>query len=393
MDIKTVLIGVDGGATETKAHLVHCDNLENPTGYELGDISASRKYEKLADFVPVPVAEQFAQRDGGNIKLTGGEKDQREKWVQAAIDAVSEVARKASAKRVLVGMGMPGLKTPDGRGICVINNGPRIPNYLEEFEQGLNDLGIELVDQVAALGSDADYCGLGELRAAEGMFQDVDNSYYVGCGTGIADAMKLRGKLVTFDQAKDWIQKSWQICSALGPTFEKLVSAKSMNDCYMRLLGVTELPEDRFPQMDAVDGNPVALTWMDTVTMVLAELIFERMYTIKNGRANAPYRNDAYLKLKASHPYLGTMLDTVVVGQRMGQIYADKQFAAVFGDKLEKHLAAAIAKSNDPEMIEKYLAGDKLAAGVLVASKLRAAPALGAAVAAVEAMLSKATSG
>ncbi len=384
---------MDGGATETKAHLVHCDNLENPTGYELGNISASRKYEKLAGFVPVPVTEQFVQRDSGNIKLTEGEKAQGAKWVQAAIDAVAEVAREASAKRVLVGMGMPGLKTPDGRGICVINNGPRIPNYLSEFEQGLKDLGIELVDQVAALGSDADYCGLGEQCAAEGMFQNVDNSYYVGCGTGIADAMKLHGQLVTFDQAKDWIQKSWQISSALGPTFEKLVSAKSMNDCYMRLLGITELPEGRFPQMDAVDGKPVAITWMDAVAMILAELIFERIYTIKNGRANAPYHNDAYLKLNASHPYLGTMLDTVVIGQRIGQIYADSQYAAVFGDKLENHLAAAIAKSNDPEMIEKYLAGDKLANGVLVASRLRAAPALGAAVAAVEAMLQKATSG
>ncbi len=35
-----------------------------------------------------------------------------------------------------IGMGMPGLKTADGRGICVINNGPRMPDFLLQFETG-----------------------------------------------------------------------------------------------------------------------------------------------------------------------------------------------------------------------------------------------------------------
>ena len=383
-----LLIGVDGGATEVKAHLVHGDDPANPTSFELGSVAALRKYEPLADFEPVPVIEQLAQRDAGNIELAPKERIQGTMWVQAACEAVAEVIQSAGGeapRKVLVGMGMPGLKTPDGRGTCVVNNGPRIPDYLSRFERGLAETGVELIAPVAALGSDADYCGVGELYAAEGLFRGVDNAYYVGCGTGIADAMKLHGRLVTFDEARSWIHKSWQISSVMGPTFEKLVSAKSMNDGYARLLGGDALDKPRFPEVDAADGHPPAISLMDTVARVLAELIFERLDTIANGRRNLTHRGEAYDKLDVAHAFRGTLLERVVIGQRLGQIYAPQRYRTVFSEKLDAYLAASIVESGDARMISHYLKGDRLRPGFCRASKLRAAPALGAAIAAAQA--------
>ena len=381
-----LLIGVDGGATEAKAHLVHCDNPRNPTSFELGQAAASRKYERLADFEPLPIADQLAQRDAGSIQLTPKEQIQGTMWVQTACEAVLDVARAAGGRQVLVGMGMPGLKTTDRRGICAVNNGPRIPDYLDQFEQRVAELGVELVAPVAALGSDADYCGVGELYAANGLFREVDNAYYVGCGTGIADAMKLRGRLVTFDEARPWLQKAWQIPSAEGPTFEKLVSAKSVNDCYARFLGGDALGEPRYPEADAAEGHPLAVSWMDSVARILAELIFERLDTIANGRCDLAHRGKAYDQLDAAHDFRGTFLDRVVIGQRLGQVFAHRRYRPVFGDKLITYLAAAIAESGDTEMMRHYLRGVRLRPGFCRASKLRAAPALGAAIAATQTM-------
>lgn len=381
-----VLIGVDGGATEVRAHAVACDDPSCPASFRLRDEAASRVYEPVADFRPLPAQDQLAQRANNCINLSADEKHQGALWVAAAAEAVSEVVRQCGARQALVGVGMPGLKTADRRGICVINNGPRIPHYLDQLERRLAEAGVELVAPVAELGSDADYCGLGEQFAAEGLFHDVKNAYYVGCGTGIADALKLGGQLVTFDRAASWMQKSWQISSALGPTFEKLVSARSMNDCYARLLGEASSTAPRYPEIDAAAGRPLARAWMETVALVLAELIFERTDTLKNGRRDASHRGESYGALNAEHEFRGALLDRVVIGQRIGQLYADPRYRSVFGNKLHIYLAAYIAESQDHEMISHYLTGDQLKPGFLSASRVRAAPALGAAIAALQAV-------
>jgi predicted NBD/HSP70 family sugar kinase len=333
----------------------------------------------------------LAQRDAGAIDISSTERLQGVMWVHAACDAVAEVVRSARGKgnaKVLIGLGMPGLKTPNRRGIAVINNGPRIPDYLEQFETRLAELKIDLLAPVFGMGSDADFCGLGEEHAADGMFRDVDNAYYVGCGTGIADALKLHGKLVTFDDARDWIQKAWQIPSALGPTFEKLISAKAMNDCYDRMLGNDALGEERYPEIDAAAGHPIAITLLDMTALVLAELTFERIETIYNGRAEQAHRGAAYLALEENHPYRETWLDRVVVGQRLGMICRNNQYRSYFRDRLKAHLAARIHESGDTEMRRHYLVGNALKSGFVRASRLRAAPAMGAGIAAMQSRVS-----
>ncbi len=388
-----LLIGVDGGATEVKAHAVACDPPEAPQTFRLRPEHAALRYEPVPGFEPVPIQQQLAEFRGGSLNLRDSERRQADRWIEATADVIADVARQCGSRRVRVGIGMPGLKTADARGIAVLNNGPRIPDFLDRLEARLAELGVELVEPIRRLGSDADYCGLGEQYADEGAFRDVVSAYYVGGGTGIADALKLRGRLVRFDEARDWILKSWQIPSALGPTFERLASAASLNRIWADLIR----PGDRavpYPEQAAVAGDPVAQAVLHTVALVLAELIAERLHTILLGRPDAPHRGEAYAKLRVDHPYRGTRLDRVVIGQRIGQIFADPAVAPHFAEPLREQLEALLrggsdggqrppaGKPSDPASV--YLdAHGRLPEGFLVASRLRAAPALGAAIDAV----------
>lgn len=390
-----VIIGIDGGATEVRAHQVYCARIAEADGFSLGTFNAARKYEMLAEFQPLPVTEQLRQRDAGAIDLSAAEREQGTRWTAAAADCVMEIARAAGTQCVLVGMGMPGLKTPDGRGINVINNGPRIADFLDQLEERLRAAGIDLAAPIAALGSDADYCGLGEMYADGGLFRDVDNAYYMGGGTGIADAMKLRGKLVPFDEAKSWIQKSWQMPSYLGPTFEKLVSAKALNETYWALLPPSSFKGEgrgggsaapRFPEADALAGSSLASAHLGTAALVLAELLFERLHTIYAGRADAPHRGAAYEQLQKDHPFRGTVLDRIVIGQRIGQIYAGPQAWHEFAASVQSMLAGLIVSSRNLALFEQDLAGKTLRGELFRGSTLRAAPAIGAAVAAVRSL-------
>jgi len=298
MEPDVLLIGVDGGGTEVKAHAVEYRERGGSALFELGIANAARTYKRLPEFAPQDVKEQLAQREAGSVRLSAVEQAQGALWVKAAGVVICDVASASGSKKILVGIGMPGLKSENQRGVCVINNGPRIPDYLDQLEQALRDAGLELVSPVASLGSDADYCGLGEQYAASGLFREVENAYYVGGGTGLADALKLQGQLRPFDQEKSWILKSWQMPSALGPTFEKLVSARSLNECYANLIRAeVEAPtEPPYPERDAVAGQPLALGLMDCAALVLAELVFERLDTIMNGRRETPHRGPAHLK-------------------------------------------------------------------------------------------------
>jgi predicted NBD/HSP70 family sugar kinase len=380
-----LLIGVDGGATEIKAHAVACDPPSAPAAFRLRPEGASRLYPDAPDFQPLSVADQLRERDAGRPDLTSAESALGAQWVAAATEAIADVARQCGARRVGVGIGMPGLKTADGRGIAVINNGPRIPDYLDQLERGLAAAGLDLVAPIAALGSDADYCGMGEEHAEAGRFRDVDHAYYCGGGTGIADALKLDGRLLPMDLAKPWLMKSWQMPSVAGATFEKLVSASGLNRVYAELRSGTDRG-DAFPEAAARAGDPIARAWLQAAALILAELLFERLVTIHSGRSAAPHRGAGYAKLDPQHPYRGRVLQRVIIGQRIGVIYADDAYRPFFGAPLDACLARLIAES-DRHALAVCLApdGTGLRPGFLQASRLRAAPAIGAAVAAMRA--------
>ena len=72
-------------------------------------------------------------------------------------------------------------------------NGPRMPEYLNYIESKINQ-------SVYPLESDANMCVWGEEYALDGSLRNINNAYYLGGGTGTADGLKLKSKLVPFDQ-------------------------------------------------------------------------------------------------------------------------------------------------------------------------------------------------
>lgn len=388
-----LLIGIDGGATETKAHEVLVSGSWRKPKFQLGGCSASRKYRMLPDFKPVDVGQQIKERNENTTQLTPEEKLQGREYIISTADAVREIYTQVGrGRKVLIGMGMPGLKTPDGRGINAINNGARTPDFLDQLGAELSASGIDLAAPIARLGSDADYCGIGEEHAVEGIFRRVKSAYYFGGGTGVADAMKLQGELVPFDHTKDWLWKSWQLISSLGPTYEKLIAAKAMNENFARMENAT-LAEyaaaGKFAQVEALKGNPRARFIMNVVATLLAELLYERMYTLFAGRQPVDFRGPAYQALRTDHPYRGQFFEKVIIGQRIGDIYADASCRKIFRAPLHAKLEALLNDFAPAELKEAYLKNGKLRPGLIVASKLREAPAIGAAVDAVQALKSR----
>jgi hypothetical protein len=164
----------------------------------------------------------------------------------------------------------------------------------------------------------------------------------------------------------------------------KVGAAAQALDGFLKANGVTladlaerDTPKGRFYFLDvAKKGRATAL--------VLAELIFERLWTIRRGRPDDPPRGLAYADLDPDHPFRGTILDRVIVGQRLGRILGQPDYRPFFHDRLAACLAVAIENTHDEDLIAACLQERHLRPGWLVASRLRAAPALGAAIAAVQ---------
>lgn len=379
------LIGVDGGASKALVTQVLAQRAGDEWQVSQGGRRSERTYALDEQFAPVPVAEQLAafRETGGDadrIAITEAERNRGQCIVTAIADAIAKVC---DGRPILLGIAMPGLKTSDARGIAVINNGPRMPDFADHLEFLLGERSIELIQPIARIGSDGDYCGLGEESAGAGAFRGVENAYYLGGGTGLAEALKLRGKLVPFDAVQPWMLKAWQMTSAIGPTFEQLASASAMNDRYGRLAGhnaTTPEAPVAYPEQAALTGCRSAQLVLDTAAAATAELIVERLMTIHAGRPAESGRGAAYDALKPNHLYTGIVLDRVVLGQQIGRIYADPRFEAVFRQPLDASLTAMLSKCDAATIRNQWLtAGMALVPGKLIPSQLRAAAAMGAA--------------
>ncbi len=408
-----ILIGVDGGASKVRASSVR-RRRNDSSRFCLGNEQAVRIYPCVPGFCPVSATTQAAQSRAGTIQLTESELAQGAAWAQAAADAVAEVAADAgipagtripagatgglptsvlvrnvspSQRPVLVGVCMPGLKSADGRGIEQMNHGPRIPDYLDQLEAGLLDRGVALIASLARLSSDADCCGLGEQFGEGGLFADVDNAYYVGGGSGLADALKLAGRVIPFDDVGAWLLKSWQMRTASGHTFEERISLRAMNARWAKLCGrEVEVPEHHV-ERQAAAGNVQAATLLREAATALAELIFERVATVYRGRSTATGRGEAYSKLTSNHAFCGMLLDRVVIGQRLGSLFGDQRLTAHFRQPVEHALRDLLVRCNDGALQHRYLSDAGVVSDLLLPSTLIEAPVIGALVAAMNATI------
>jgi predicted NBD/HSP70 family sugar kinase len=381
---ETILIGVDGGASEIRAHeiltLPRRSLLESPS-FGLGVASASRLYDTARGFRPVPLPTQLLAFDRGHVEPGGIERAQGRLWVEAASEVVLAVASQAGSTRARLGVCMPGLKTKDGRGIAVMKHGPRIPDYLVRLEELLAKGGLALSHPVARLSSDGEACAHGEEAGAQGRLRGVSCAYYVGGGTGIAEAIKADGRIHGLDAFRGQVRKAWQLETGGGKSLEDALSPKGMNAAFAQAIR-RKLPLDasEFPERRAAEGDEHAKAVLRRAAEALADLVVDRMLALRRGLvAKDPAREGDPDPSGSVRIVPNTILDRVVVGQRLGQILADPAHAEVFRLPSEAALARRILETGDGALRKHYLDGSSLESELLVPSLLRAAPAIGAA--------------
>lgn len=385
MEQDFLLIGIDGGATKVSGWEVIFD--KDKEIFNLGKLNGQKSYREipgyLADFSPVPVAEQIARRDSGDLRITDEEEQQELVYVEACARVIETLAEQSGKEKILVGLGMPGLKTDDLRGISVVANGPRMVNYSQLLEKRLALKNIQFIAPIHHLGSDADYCGIGENYSADGLFREVDNAYYLGGGTGVADALKLNGKLLPFDQTKDWLAKTWEMKSADGRSLERFTSIGGMQAVYAEIAGkkISELNEQQIYPLQiaglAAQGEKEAKTMIALAVKNLSLLLFERIVSLYAGsQGSFEFMNPNRPALNSKHPYLNTVFERIIIGQRLGELFesdaGNKELRVPVLEKLDELL------QNSPVLDERAKTHYADLNKIIKSSKLREAPALGA---------------
>lgn len=365
-----VLLGVDGGATGIRCYEVCRLQERGAAGYRIGAASAESHYPHVPGFIPVAPERQRDELEQGNLAIDSNENDQAQAWIDTAASVIRQVASAMRATSVVVGIGMPGLKSGDRRGVLMVNNGPRMPDFLSRLSDRLNAGGVRLHQPIRRIGDDGVYCGLGEEHAEGGLFREVENAYYIGGGTGLAECLKIDGGIRPLG-GSEGTPRAWEMPSPLGPSYEKLISAASMNAIYRGLNATGGDKQRSYPESDAADGNPIATSWMHCVATLFAHLIMRRLEYLQDSAFSA-------------RPLT---LDRIVLGQRLGRIFATPRFRPIFAAHVESILSYMIRGSStqsSSQALSRYLDGGGLRDGFLMASSLRAAPAIGAAVDAVE---------
>ncbi len=389
MKNRPLIIGIDGGASKVSAHII--DVSEDGKRFTLGKENSVKEYRKYPDyqtnFKPVNLQIQLEQIKKNNIVLTPAEIEHSKVYYNAFSDVISDLVKLAKAKNVLIGIGMPGIKTADERGIVAMANGPRMPNFASEIEQKLLANNIALAAPISKLGSDADYCGIGEEYAESGAFRNIQNAYYLGGGTGVADAMKLHGELISFDECKDWIAKTWEMSDETGNSMEIYCSANGIQSVYGNLAGISQskLSENKtyleqILEMTAKNDSK-AITTYQNVSKSLANLIFERINTIYSGwQNNFSFINQNKPPLMQNHIYKNTLLDRIVIGQRLGNLFQNHLARGYLVKPLINNLSKLVGKSKflNERAKSHYLKSDKFDKNIIIVSQLREAPVLGA---------------
>ena len=165
------------------------------------------------DFNPKPVSEQKIEYLDDNICLTDLEVDQGNIIIETINRAISEI----NGHRI--GICFPGIKNNDG--IVVMANEPRIPDFKKRVR------GIDTIY------NDSDCCVLGEWRSTIGKLQDTENFVYIGGGTGIADGIVIKGRMIDFNLDHN-VKRSWELTTQSGETVESCLSPAGMIGMYNR---------------------------------------------------------------------------------------------------------------------------------------------------------------
>jgi len=383
-----VIIGVDGGATKVNSWVIQ---LTGDGQFALTEIHSERIYREYPEynpeFIPIDLQRQLKEKEADKIRLTRAEKQQCKAYLNACADTIIEAAQKTHSQKVLIGIGMPGLKTADQKGIAVMANGPRILDYARQVEMQISAAGVELIRPITQIGSDAYYCGVGEEYAVNGNFRNVRNAYYLGGGTGAADALKLNNELVSLDDIQEWFVKTWEMRSPEGESMEKYVSSNGIQSLYGELAGmsVSELNQMRiYPTQicdRALQSEDAAVLILQKIARYLALLIYERITTLFAGwQGYFKFNNPERVIPLSEHKYHGCLLDKIIFGQRLSEIFGKVENYPILVKPFYQSLSLLLHESTvlGEDTRRHYCRRGNFKEELIVCSDLREAPALGA---------------
>lgn len=220
-------LGVDLGASRVRCYQVLPD-------YSLGEIRAEREFSPFA-----PPAREFQLQNGAHSKA---EQLAAQERVERIAETINECLNGLERPEATLAVAAPGLKNEARDSIVVSVNGPRI----EALTTRLAELtGLPC----GPLGDDSVMAALAEQVAPGGQLREVSNAYYVGPGTGLAEAILQDGRwLISGDYSR-----AWELGLETGLRGQAWLA--DPHGSRQRLLGLIELRLDEFTLERVVLGQ------------------------------------------------------------------------------------------------------------------------------------------
>ena len=384
-----IIIGIDGGGSKVSAGIIESKDISTFTIKSLSQQYYNERSEFNSDFSPVAMDVQLNEYNTEEYNVTNDEVLQGKAIIESFHNSIINLN---IDKPILMGIGMVGLKTKDLRGIGAIANGPRIPNFCIQLEDALHKSNIHLHKPIQYIGSDADNCGIGEEYGKDGLFKDIQNGYYIGGGTGTADALKLKNELIPFDSISSWIAKSWEILNENNISMEQYTSLKGIQSIYSNYseIPINELCNESIYANEifsrALKNEQAALLTCADITKYMSTLIVERVETIFSGWQNKfGLLNPKHSLLINNHPYKNNLLERIIIGQGLGKLFHLSKNTPLLWDPLHNNIYDMIQKSRVlPSEAKKFLfENGTLKKGFIMTSNLDNSALLGAGVTAI----------
>ena len=384
-----IIIGIDGGGSKVSAGIIESKDISTFTIKSLSQQYYNERSEFNSDFSPVAMDIQLNEYNTEEYNVTNDEVLQGNAIIESFHNSIINLN---IDKPILMGIGMVGLKTKDLRGIGAIANGPRMPKFCIQLENVLHKSNIHLYKPIQYIGSDADNCGIGEEYGKDGLFKDIQNGYYIGGGTGTADALKLKNELIPFDSISSWIAKSWEILNENNISMEQYTSLKGIQSIYSNYseIPINELCNESIYANEifsrALKNEQAALLTCEDITKYMSILIVERIETIFSGWQNKfELLNPKHSLLINNHPYKNNLLERIIIGQGLGKLFHLSKNTPLLWDPLHNNIYDMIQKSRVlPSEAKKFLfENGTLKKGFIMTSNLDNSALLGAGVTAI----------
>lgn len=376
MKNQPLVIGLDGGASKVRGVVVQ--KLATGTFIPGAEkFTQSYSHSELYDpnFRPVSLNHQFHELNSNQLQPTPGESRREAAIIQSFIAVIS---RLTTGEPLRLGIGLPGIKTNDGGGIAVMANGPRMPYFSERLISALKLAGLSLEEHLPAIGNDSDYCGMGEEFARGGNFRSVDNAYYLGGGTGVAEALKLEGKLIPFSSAGNWMAKLWELSDRDNVPMEKYASMEGIQSFFLKISGDDPVYPDMILSL-AREGNRAAEKTMVLIASKIAFILYERMVTLSCGWQNLfNLRSFVRRQMEVNHPYRRSVFQRIVIGQRLATLFQHSKGSNLLYKPFLAELESLITNSSRLSIKVKHYYQVHLENDLICFSDLHSAPALGA---------------